>query len=160
MYVFYLSICVRRVPGQQLQQPLQPAQLRGGGGGAGRHQAQQAVRGGGVVRLYSADITLLHYVQSSVQTVPETRETGLQADLDLTRTPGMMLDTSNTSDLSLPSHLGGDDLEAELLPIRETKASIARKKKISEDNPKDPVHCHYPKNKNDHDHGHSHSHDH
>ena len=88
--------------------------------------------------------------------MPETRETGLQADLDLTRTPGMMLDTSNTSDLSLPSHLGGDDLEAELLPIRETKASIARKKKISEDNPKDPVHCHYPKNKNDHDHGHSH----
>ena len=130
----------------------------GAGPGGTRRSKQSEVRECSASR--EQIITSLHYVQSSVQTVPETRETGLQADLDLTRTPGMMLDTSNTSDLSLPSHLGGDDLEAELLPIRETKASIARKKKISEDNPKDPVHCHYPKNKNDHDHGHSHSHDH
>ena len=127
----------------------------GAGPGGTRRSKQSEVR-----EWRGSTQQILHYVQSSVQTVPETRETGLQADLDLTRTPGMMLDTSNTSDLSLPSHLGGDDLEAELLPIRETKASIARKKKISEDNPKDPVHCHYPKNKNDHDHGHSHSHDH
>ena len=130
----------------------------GAGPGGTRRSKQSEVRECSASR--EQIITSLHYVQSSVQTVPETRETGLQADLDLTRTPGMMLDSSNTSDLSLPSHLGGDDLEAELLPIRETKASIARKKKISEDNPKDPVHCHYPKNKNDHDHGHSHSHDH
>ena len=53
--------------------------------------------------------------------------------------------------------LGGDDLERELLPIKETKASLARKRKISEMNPKDPVHCHYPKNKeNDHHHHHDH----
>ena len=55
--------------------------------------------------------------------------------------------------LYLPSKLGGEDLERELLPIKETKASIARKRKISEMNPKDPVHCHYPRNK-DHDHDH------
>ena len=42
--------------------------------------------------------------------------------------------------------------------LQETKASIARKKKISEMNPKDPVHCHYPKNK-DHDHDHDQHHE-
>ena len=108
-----------------------------------------------------------------MQTVPETREDGVQADLDNTRTQGLSLDSSaDSADLNFPSHFG-EDLESELLPIRvfnqesmfnifiskylqETKASIARKKKISEMNPKDPVHCHYPKNK-EHDH---HDHDH
>ena len=109
--------------------------------------------------------------ESSVQTMPETRDENVQADLDHTRTQGLgsqSLDSStDSSDLYLPSALGGDDLERELLPIKvtkegdwttfnllifqETKASIARARKISEMNPKDPVHCHYPKNK-DHDH--------
>ena len=59
--------------------------------------------------------------ESSVQTVPETRDENVQADLDHTRTQGMgssSLDSSASSDLSLPSHLGGDDLERELLPIK------------------------------------------
>ena len=84
----------------------------------------------------------------------------MQADLDHTRTEGLArslpssLESSQSSQedsLYLPSKLGGEDLERELLPIKETKASIARKRKISEMNPKDPVHCHYPKNQ-DHDH--------
>ena len=47
-------------------------------------------------------------------------------------------------------------MDRELLPIKQTKASMARRKKISEMNPKDPVHCHYPKVKGDHGHSHSH----
>ena len=87
----------------------------------------------------------------------------IQADLDLTRTEGLARSLpsslesslgSQSDSLYLPSKLGGEDLERELLPIKETKASIARKRKISEMNPKDPVHCHYPKNSHHHDHDH------
>ena len=56
--------------------------------------------------------------ESSAQTVPETREDGVQADLDHTRTQGLSLDSSGDSaDLNFPSHFG-EDLESELLPIR------------------------------------------
>ena len=76
--------------------------------------------------------------------MPETREDGVQANLDHRNTQGLSLDSSANF---------REDLESENLPIRETKASIARKRKITEMNPKDPVHCHYPKNK-EHDHEH------
>ena len=53
-----------------------------------------------------------------MQTVPETREDGVQADLDNTRTQGLSLDSSaDSADLNFPSHFG-EDLESELLPIR------------------------------------------
>ena len=125
-----------------------------------RHSYDHNVGAGGTRRSKQSE--------SSVQTMPETRDENVQADLDHTRTQGLDSST-DSSDLYLPSALGGDDLERELLPIKvtkgkggdwttfnllifqETKASIARARKISEMNPKDPVHCHYPKNK-DHDH--------
>ena len=125
--------------------------------GAGPHTRRQGLF---LLKLFQ-NISIFRSKQSesSVQTLPETRDENVQADLDHTRTRGMgtsSLDSStDSSDLFIPSHLGGDDLERELLPIKETKASIARKRKISEMNPKDPVHCHYPKNKGDHD-GHDH----
>ena len=60
--------------------------------------------------------------ESSVQTMPETRDENVQADLDHTRTAGLgseSLDSSvDSSDLYLPSALGGDELERELLPIK------------------------------------------
>ena len=56
--------------------------------------------------------------QSSVQTVPETREDGVQANLDNTRTQGLSLDSSaNSANLNFPSHFG-EDLEADPLPRR------------------------------------------
>ena len=58
--------------------------------------------------------------ESSVQTMPETRDENVQADLDHTRTQGLDSST-DSSDLYLPSALGGDDLERELLPIKVTK---------------------------------------
>ena len=101
--------------------------------------------------------------ESSSQTVPEMIDENIQADLDQTRTEGLArslpsslessVDSHNDS-LYLPSKLGGEDLERELLPIKETKASIAKKRKISEMIPKDPIHCHYPKNSHHHDHDH------
>ena len=99
-----------------------------------------------------------HYPVCQPQTETICYFQKIQADLDHTRTEGMArslpssLDSSQTTQdsLYLPSKLGGEDLERELLPIKETKASIARRRKISEMNPKDPVHCHYPKNKDHH----------
>ena len=104
-------------------------------------------------------------LQTPAMILPSSPSQNIQADLDQTRTEGLarslpsslessVASHSQTDSLYLPSKLGGEDLERELLPIKETKASIARKRKISEMNPKDPVHCHYPKNSHHHDHDH------
>ena len=72
--------------------------------------------------------------QRGMQTSAERTNKNIQADLDHTRTviteekpeAGTSLNSSmSSSSLSLPSTIG-EELEKELLPIKETKASIAR----------------------------------
>ena len=80
-----------------------------------RHSYDNNVGAGGTRRSKQSE--------SSVQTMPETRDENVQADLDNTRTAGLgpELDSSaDSSDLYLPSALGGDELERELLPIKVT----------------------------------------
>ena len=95
--------------------------------------------------------------QRGIQTSAEKTNKNIQADLDHTRTvipekeekvekEEISLNSSmSSSSISLPSTMA-EELEKELLPIKETKASIARKRKISQMNSGKPhVHCHYPK---------------
>lgn len=94
--------------------------------------------------------------QRGMQTSAERTNKNIQADLDHTRTvipeqeekkePSVSLNSSmSSSSLSLPSTMA-EELEKELLPIKQTKASMARKRKISQMNTgKGHVHCHYPK---------------
>ena len=56
--------------------------------------------------------------QSSIQTVPETREDGVQANLNHIHTKGLSLDSSaNSANLNFPSHFG-EDLGSDPLPRR------------------------------------------
>ena len=94
--------------------------------------------------------------QRGMQTSAERTNKNIQADLDHTRTvipeqeekkePSVSLNSSmSSSSLSLPSTMA-EELEKELLPIKQTKASMARKRKIYQMNTgKGHVHCHYPK---------------
>ena len=94
--------------------------------------------------------------QRGMQTSAERTNKNIQADLDHTRTVIPQVDdekdnsvslnsSMSSGSLSLPSTMG-EELERELLPIKETKASMARKRKISQMNTgKGHVHCHYPK---------------
>lgn len=92
--------------------------------------------------------------QRGIQTSAEKTNKNIQADLDHTRTvlpereeeKEMSLNSSMSSgSISLPSTMA-EELEKELLPIKETKASMARKRKISQmHSGKGHVHCHYPK---------------
>ena len=56
--------------------------------------------------------------------------------------PLMTLESVCSYDTPTPSSPSQEEI-----PVRETKASIARKRKISEMNPRDPVHCHYQRNR-------------
>ena len=65
--------------------------------------------------------------------------------------PLMTLESVTSNELTSISSTPSSPRQEEI-PVRETKASIARKRKISEMNPPDPVHCHYQRNKENHQH--------
>ena len=67
--------------------------------------------------------------------------------------PLMTLESVTSNELTSISSTPSSPRQEEI-PVRETKASIARKRKISEMNPPDPVHCHYQRNKENHQHEH------
>ena len=75
---------------------------------------------------------------SSLQ-IPDKKSVGTSPPPLMTLESVCSYDTPTPSSPSSPSQ--------EEIPVRETKASIARKRKISEMNPRDPVHCHYQRNR-------------